>query len=92
AVGMAGGPISGLALVDSVLNDPAARRHHRTHAVRAHLLEMAGLPTEAIEEYANAARLTTNLPEQRYLNARLAKLTRPWAARLQNRVRERRGR
>ena len=25
-----------------LLDDPAMQRHHRTHAVRAHLLEMAG--------------------------------------------------
>ncbi|MGH3366218.1 MAG: RNA polymerase sigma factor [Nocardioidaceae bacterium] len=76
AVGMADGPAAGLALVDPLLNDPAALRHHRTHAVRAHLLEMAGRPAEATEEYAAAARLTTNLPEQRYLNERLSRLTR----------------
>ncbi len=54
AVGMAGGPISGLALVDSVLNDPAARRHHRTHAVRAHLLEMAGRSHRGVRERSAA--------------------------------------
>jgi predicted RNA polymerase sigma factor len=74
AVGMADGPLAGLALVDPLVDDPVGQRHHRTHAVRAHLLEMAGRREEAVEEYAAAARLTTNLPEQRYLNARLARL------------------
>jgi RNA polymerase sigma factor (sigma-70 family) len=74
AVGMADGPLAGLVVLDPLLGDPVAQRHHRTHAVRAHLLEMAGRRAESLEEYAAAARLTTNLPEQRYLNARLAKL------------------
>ncbi len=46
------------------------RRHHRTHAVRAHLLEMAGDREAATRDYARAAQLTASLPEQRYLNAR----------------------
>ena len=28
--------------LDPLLDDPVMQRHHRTHAVRAHLLEMAG--------------------------------------------------
>jgi RNA polymerase sigma factor (sigma-70 family) len=70
AVGMAAGPESGLAVVDTLLDDPAMSRHHRTHAVRAHLLEMAGDPEGAARDYARAAQLTASLPEQRYLNAR----------------------
>jgi predicted RNA polymerase sigma factor len=75
AVGMADGPLAGLAVLDPLVDDPVAQRHHRLHAVRAHLLEMAGRRAEALEEYAVAARLTTNLPEQRYLNARMAALS-----------------
>jgi RNA polymerase sigma factor (sigma-70 family) len=71
AVGMAIGPEDGLALVQPLLDDPAMRRHHRTHAVRAHLLEMTGDLTGAIDSYRQAARLTTSTPEQRYLNSRL---------------------
>ena len=50
------------------------RRHHRTHAVRAHLLEMTGDRSGAARDYARAARLTASVPEQRYLNARAADL------------------
>lgn len=71
AVGMALGPEDGLALIQPLLDDPAMRRHHRTHAVRAHLLEMAGDLAGAADSYRQAARLTTSLPEQRYLNARI---------------------
>ena len=43
-------------------------------AVRAHLLEMAGDTDAAIVHYRTAARLTTNLAEQRYLATRAARL------------------
>jgi predicted RNA polymerase sigma factor len=71
---MAEGAPAGLSLVEPLLADAALRRHHRTHAVRAHLLEMSGRTAEALEAYGTAARLTTSLPEQRYLNARAALL------------------
>jgi len=74
AAGMAEGPHAGLAVVEPLLADPAMGDHHRTHAVRAHLLEMAGRLDEARDEYTAAARRTTSLPEQRYLNARRARL------------------
>ncbi|HUQ56513.1 RNA polymerase sigma factor [Lentzea sp.] len=74
AVGMAFGPEDGLVLVAPLLDDPAMRRHHRTHAVRAHLLEMTGDLVGAVDAYGQAARLTTSLPEQRYLNARIRRL------------------
>ncbi|MFY1661951.1 RNA polymerase sigma factor [Micromonospora sp. WMMD1274] len=75
AVAMAHGPDVGLALLDPLLADPAMRRHHRLHAVRAHLLELDGDAQGAAEHYKLAARLTGSLPEQRYLNRRLARLT-----------------
>ncbi len=70
AVGMSRGPEHGLDIVDRLLDDPAMRRFHRTHAVRAHLLEMSGERMAARRAYARAAQLTASLPEQRYLNAR----------------------
>ena len=35
---------------------------------------MAGREAEALEAYRTAARLTTSIPEQRYLNSRAAAL------------------
>jgi RNA polymerase sigma factor (sigma-70 family) len=70
AVGMAHSPSAGLAVVEPLLGVASMRRHHRLHAVRAHLLEMAGRSDEAQAAYAMAARLTASVPEQRYLNAR----------------------
>jgi RNA polymerase sigma factor (sigma-70 family) len=74
AVGMAISAEDGLALIQPLLDDPAMRRHHRTHAVRAHLLEMTGDLTGAIDSYRQAAQLTTSMPEQRYLNSRIRHL------------------
>ncbi len=45
-------------------------RHHRLHAVRAHLLDEAGRPDEARAAFRRAAALATSIPEQRYLNER----------------------
>jgi RNA polymerase sigma factor (sigma-70 family) len=71
AAGMADGPAAGLALLDGLDGTVAA---HRLEAVRAHLLEMAGDVDGAVRHYQAAARLTTNLPEQRYLAMRAARL------------------
>jgi RNA polymerase sigma factor (sigma-70 family) len=68
AVGMAEDPSAGLALTDELLDDAAMSRHHRTHAVRGHLLQMAGRSGEAAEAFRTAAQLTTSVLEQRYLN------------------------
>ena len=72
AAGMADGPAAGLAILDGM--DGVLVGSHRFEAVRAHLLEMAGDTDGAIEHYRAAARLTTNLPEQRYLATRAARL------------------
>ncbi|WP_426247707.1 RNA polymerase sigma factor [Nocardioides sp. LHG3406-4] len=76
AVGMAEGPLAGLALTDPLLADRSMSRHHRLHSVRGHLLELAGRPGEAAEAYRVAASLSTSIPEQRYLNARAAEVRR----------------
>lgn len=70
AVGEALGPEQGLMIIDELLRDKAMQRHHRAHAVRAHLLERSGDLPAAAEAYRRAAQLTTSLPEQRYLNRR----------------------
>jgi predicted RNA polymerase sigma factor len=74
AVGIVHGPTAGLAAVGAL--DPAQRMAagHRVDAVRAHLLDRAGDPDAAREAYLRAARGTANLPEQRYLTLRAARL------------------
>ncbi|MFB7719631.1 RNA polymerase sigma factor [Nocardia sp. NPDC056100] len=74
AVGMAFGPQQGLDLIAPLLDNPSVLRHHRTHAVRAHLLEMVGDRPAAIDSYRRAAQLTASIPEQRYLNDRARRL------------------
>ncbi|GAY09327.1 RNA polymerase sigma factor [Pseudonocardia sp. N23] len=76
AVAMADGPDAGLDVVESLRSDERMTIHHRWHAVRAHLLEMAGAHDEARAAYREAARLTTSLPERRYLESRSARLER----------------
>ncbi|GAA2605371.1 sigma-70 family RNA polymerase sigma factor [Actinomadura fulvescens] len=75
AVGMADGPPAGLALLDGLASDEHVSNDHRLFAVRAHLLEMAGEREAARTTYAEAARRATSLPQQRYLNARAARLS-----------------
>jgi RNA polymerase sigma factor (sigma-70 family) len=68
AVAAVEGPRAGLTMLDGVADRLAD--HHRLHAVRAHLAEEAGDVAAAREGYRTAARLTTSLPEQRYLAGR----------------------
>ncbi|GLW98476.1 DUF6596 domain-containing protein [Microtetraspora sp. NBRC 16547] len=74
AVAMTAGPEAGLDLLRTLEGDDRMAGHHRLHAVRAHLLEMAGNHAAARECYLLAARRTASLPEQRYLHARAARL------------------
>jgi RNA polymerase sigma factor (sigma-70 family) len=74
AVAMVRGASDGLDLIDKLDADERIADDHRLHAVRAHLLEMAGDLGAARDSYENAARRTTSVPQQRYLNARAANL------------------
>jgi predicted RNA polymerase sigma factor len=72
AVSMVDGPAVGLAALGELESDNRMARHHRLHAVRAHLLEMAGDNASARESYRTAARYATSVAEKRYLEARSA--------------------
>ena len=74
AVAMVSGPSAGLDLLRPLDDDPRTAGHHRLWAVRAHLLEQAGDLAGALDAYHRAARLTTSLPERRYLDSRAARL------------------
>jgi RNA polymerase sigma factor (sigma-70 family) len=73
-VAMIHGPDSGLDIIAMLEADDRMARHHRLHAVRAHLLEMADRRKDARDSYRTAARYATSLPEKRYLDARAAEL------------------
>ncbi|WP_225858935.1 RNA polymerase sigma factor [Streptomyces albicerus] len=72
AVAMVHGPRAGLDELASLEGELASG--HRLDAVRAHLLERAGDPEAARAAYESAAAKTLSLPEQRYLQARAARL------------------
>jgi RNA polymerase sigma factor (sigma-70 family) len=76
ALAMVRGPRSGLGLLAQLDGDDRMADHYRLVAVRAHLLEMDGNGDAARDCYRDAARRTTSLPEQRYLEGRAARLSR----------------
>ncbi|GAA2720735.1 RNA polymerase sigma factor [Actinocorallia aurantiaca] len=81
AVSRAYGPDRGLALLDDLNRrhrldrEPLTRRRER--AVRAHLLETTGDPAAAAALYREAAALTANQVERRYLLDKARRLDRP---------------
>jgi len=77
AVAMVSGPDAGLELVAKLEADERLARDHRLDAVRAHLLERSGNLAGARAAFEVAARRATTLPQQRYLNARAARLAPP---------------
>jgi len=68
ATAMVNGPQ--VALTELAAADPGLAGSHRPHAVRAHLLELAGDREQARASYLHAAQLTLSIPERRYLEAR----------------------
>jgi len=70
AVGWARGPLAGLAVLGELDGDERMAGNHRLEAVRGHLLERAGDGAAAHAAYVKAARMTTSVPEQRYLTLR----------------------
>jgi RNA polymerase sigma factor (sigma-70 family) len=77
AVAMVRGAPAGLELLGKLAADERIARDHRLPAVRGHLLELAGDRRAARVAYLAATRLTASLPQQRYLQARAARLARP---------------
>jgi RNA polymerase sigma factor (sigma-70 family) len=69
------GPSKGLELLDALNADPRLANHHRFHAVRAHLMEMAGDHAAAVRHYRAAAAKTASLPERNYLLLQAARLS-----------------
>jgi predicted RNA polymerase sigma factor len=74
AVAMTQGPGAALERLKQLESDRRMAGGHRLEAVRAHLLEMAGQHQAARAAYQAAAQQTMSLPNQRYLNARAARL------------------
>ena len=74
AISMVAGPRAGLELVQRLGTGPRVNADPRFYAVRGHLLIRAGHPAAAREAYRAAARVATNLQQQRYLNRQVARL------------------
>ena len=74
AAAMVHGAAEGLNLLERLDQDQRLAKHYRLHAVRAHLLEMAGDRAAAISHYVAAAQGTTSIPERNYLTAQAARL------------------
>ncbi|MDX6248387.1 MAG: hypothetical protein QOF10_1747 [Kribbellaceae bacterium] len=74
AVAMARGAPNGLDLLSRIEGDERIAADHRLFAVRAHLLEMSGDLAAARAAYEEAAERASSLPQQRYLNAKAARL------------------
>lgn len=74
AVGMADKPEAGLDMLADLERDGRLSTDHRFFAVRAHLREMTGETVGALGDYRRAAEMTASLPQQHYLNARIARL------------------
>jgi RNA polymerase sigma factor (sigma-70 family) len=64
------GPSVALEQLADAETDPALAGHHRVHAVRAHLLDLAGDPEAARVHYELAAAATESVPEQLYLRSK----------------------
>jgi RNA polymerase sigma factor (sigma-70 family) len=74
AVSMVAGPRAGLELLRRLGSDSRINADRRFYAVSGHLLEEAGDPAAALDAYRAAARVATNLQQQRYLNGQVARL------------------
>ena len=70
AVAMAFGPEAGLAIVDTLADEPALKDYHLLPSVRGDLLEKLGRHAEARDEFTRAAGLTRNSRERDLLLTR----------------------
>jgi RNA polymerase sigma factor (sigma-70 family) len=70
AVGMAFGPAQGLAIADTLRDEPILQKSHLLPTVRGDLLERLGQIAQARAEFRHAAELTVNDRERALLLAR----------------------
>ncbi|OOG64883.1 RNA polymerase subunit sigma-24 [Rhodanobacter sp. B04] len=75
AVSMASGPLAGLELVDTLIDEPALQHYHLLPAVRGDLLARLDRPDEARVEFERAAALTQNARERELLLSRARSCT-----------------
>ncbi len=68
------GPQAGLQLVDGILGRGELTDYHLAHSARAEFCRQLGRVEEARAAYRRALELTQQLPERRFIEARLAGL------------------
>jgi RNA polymerase sigma-70 factor (ECF subfamily) len=76
AVAMRDGPEAGLALVDGLFAAGELDDYHLAHAARADFCRRLGRLEEARDAYERALALTRQAPERRFLERRLAEMSR----------------
>jgi RNA polymerase sigma-70 factor (ECF subfamily) len=76
AVAMRDGPADGLALIDGILDRGDLQDYHLAHAARADLLRRLGRTQEARRAYQRTLQLVSQEPERRFIERRLAELSR----------------
>jgi len=74
AVAMRDGPLTGLALIDTILARGDLANYYLAHAARAELCRRLGRTAEARAAYQRALRLTQQEPERRFLERRMGDL------------------
>ena len=75
AVAMRDGPSAGLALIDAILERGDLLDYRLAHAARADLYRRLGRTAEARASYERALTLVRQEPERRFLERRLAELS-----------------
>ncbi len=74
AVGMAVGPVAGLAALDALADSASLQSYSLLPAARADLLRRADRPQEALASYARALELAEDDAERRYYQRRMDEL------------------
>jgi RNA polymerase sigma-70 factor (ECF subfamily) len=74
AIAMRDGPAAGLALIDSILVRGDLADYHLAFSAKADLCRRLARTADAVAAYERALALTTQLPERRFIERRLAEL------------------
>ncbi|MCY7378682.1 MAG: RNA polymerase sigma factor [Gemmatimonadaceae bacterium] len=74
AIAMSDGPEHGLAVMDALLARGELPDYQLAHAARADLLRRLGRQRDALDAYHRALQLSTQTPQRRFLQRRIAEL------------------
>ncbi len=76
AIAMKDGPARGLDLINALLARGELTNYHLAHSARADLLRRLGRTNDSLAAYSAALALTTQQPERRFIERRMASLKR----------------